>query len=82
MDNEKKTKHTHTLFVVSLQKIDPVEDKLTENRTPCSEQGGQKGQKQSPVHLNKEVSSGMQPINLMYADHITFQKRVPRLQIQ
>ena len=56
MDNEKKKKHTHTLFVVSLQKIDPVEDKLTENRTPCSEQGGQK---QSPVHLNKEVSSGM-----------------------
>ena len=80
MDNEKKKNtHTHTLFVVSLQKIDPVEDKLTENRTPCSEQGGQK---QSPVHLNKEVSSGMQPINLMYADHITFQKRVPRLQIQ
>lgn len=78
MDNEKK-KNTHTLFVVSLQKIDPVEDKLTENRTPCSEQGGQK---QSPVHLNKEVSSGTLPINLMYADHITFQKRVPRLQIQ
>ena len=78
MDNEKK-KNTHTLFVVSLQKIYPVEDKLTENRTPCSEQGGQK---QSPVHLNKEVSSGTQPINLMYADHITIQKRVPRLQIQ
>lgn len=78
MDSEKK-KHTHTLFVVSLQKIDPVENKLTQNRIPCSEQ---RGQKPSPVHLNKEVSPGMQPINLMFADHTTFQKRVPRLHTQ